>query len=136
MESRRKALHTECASSRADAERLCAAAGWTWRDDPGRPGGGDWQRWQSAPLMGQQAWQTAWQRAQLWSQTPTAETLYNGSLRIPYSINGTNYTGTVTLRGSLGKPKIQVPSSIVLSPVRVNSAHQPVCTSTMSPLSI
>ena len=41
--------------------------------------------------------------------TPTAETLYNGSLRIPYSINGTNYTGTVTLRGSLGKPKIQVP---------------------------
>lgn len=53
--------------------------------------------------------------------TPTAETLYNGSLRIPYSINGTNYTGTVTLRGSLGKPKIQVPTSIVLSPVRVNS---------------
>lgn len=52
--------------------------------------------------------------------TPTAETLYNGSLRVPYSINGTNYTGTVTLRGSLGKPKIQVPSSIVLSPVRVN----------------
>ena len=49
--------------------------GWTWRDDPGRPGGGDWQRWQSAPLMGQQAWQTAWQRAQLWSQTPTADTL-------------------------------------------------------------
>ncbi len=52
--------------------------------------------------------------------TPTAETLYNAQLRIPYSINGTNYTGTVTLRGSLGKPKIQVPTAIVLSPVRVN----------------
>jgi general secretion pathway protein J len=49
--------------------------GWTWRNDPGRPGGGDWQRWQSAPLKTQQAWQSAWQQVQLWSQTPTPETL-------------------------------------------------------------
>ena len=49
--------------------------GWTWRNDPGRPGGGDWQRWQSAPLKTQPAWQIAWQQAQLWSQTPTLETL-------------------------------------------------------------
>lgn len=49
--------------------------GWTWRNDPGRPGGGDWQRWQSAPVQTQQAWSNAWQTAQLWSQTPTADTL-------------------------------------------------------------
>ena len=49
--------------------------GWTWRNDPSRPGGGDWQRWQSAPLQSQSNWQAAWQQAQLWSQTPTPETL-------------------------------------------------------------
>ena len=49
--------------------------GWTWRSDPGRPGGGDWQRWQSLPLRSQSGWQTAWQQAQLWGQTPTPETL-------------------------------------------------------------
>lgn len=49
--------------------------GWTWRNDPGRPGGGDWQRWQSTPVQNQQDWQTAWQQAQLWSQTPAPETL-------------------------------------------------------------
>ena len=43
---------------------------WTWRIDPGRPGGGDWQRWQSAPLTQRQDWQTAWNLAQQWSQTP------------------------------------------------------------------
>ncbi|PUE53625.1 general secretion pathway protein GspJ [Limnohabitans sp. 2KL-17] len=43
---------------------------WTWRIDPGRPGGGDWQRWQSAPLTQRQDWQTAWKLAQQWSQTP------------------------------------------------------------------
>ncbi len=49
--------------------------GWTWRSDPARPGGGDWQRWQSAPLQTVFAWQNAWQMAQVWSQTPTTETL-------------------------------------------------------------
>ena len=38
---------------------------WTWRVDPGRPGGGDWQRWQSGPLSQRQDWQTAWNLAQL-----------------------------------------------------------------------
>ena len=43
---------------------------WTWRIDAGRPGGGDWQRWQSAPLTQRQDWQIAWALAQRWSQTP------------------------------------------------------------------
>ncbi len=43
---------------------------WTWRTDPGRPGGGDWLRWQSAPLSQRQDWQTAWNLAQQWGQTP------------------------------------------------------------------
>jgi general secretion pathway protein J len=47
---------------------------WTWRIDPGRPGGGDWQRWQSAPLTLRQDWQTAWSLAQQWSQTPSDAT--------------------------------------------------------------
>ena len=47
---------------------------WTWRTDPGRPGGGDWQRWQSGPLSQRQDWQTAWNTAQQWSQTPTDNT--------------------------------------------------------------
>jgi len=47
---------------------------WTWRNDPGRPGGGDWQRWQSAPLTQRQDWQTAWSLAQQWSQTPDQAT--------------------------------------------------------------
>ncbi|MBD8049514.1 PulJ/GspJ family protein [Limnohabitans radicicola] len=49
--------------------------GWTWRSNPARPGGGDWQRWQSAPVQTTSAWQNAWQMAQVWSQTPTAEAL-------------------------------------------------------------
>jgi general secretion pathway protein J len=47
---------------------------WTWRDNPARPGGGDWQRWSSAPLTTRSAWQEAWQQAQVWSQTPTEAT--------------------------------------------------------------
>jgi general secretion pathway protein J len=47
---------------------------WTWRIDSGRPGGGDWQRWQSAPLTQRQDWQTAWSLAQQWSQTPNDAT--------------------------------------------------------------
>ena len=44
---------------------------WTWRVDPGRPGGGDWLRWQSGPLTQLPDWQAAWGLAQQWGQTPT-----------------------------------------------------------------
>ena len=44
---------------------------WTWRNNPGRPGGGDWVRWQSAPVHLRGDWQNAWNLAQEWSQTPT-----------------------------------------------------------------
>jgi general secretion pathway protein J len=44
---------------------------WTWRQDAGRPGGGDWLRWQSDTLSTREAWQEAWQNARTWSQTPT-----------------------------------------------------------------
>lgn len=47
---------------------------WTWRNDPGRPGGGDWQRWQSGPLQRLGDWQSAWALAQQWGQTPDANT--------------------------------------------------------------
>jgi general secretion pathway protein J len=47
---------------------------WTWRNDPGRPGGGDWQRWQSGPLQQLGDWQNAWALAQQWGQTPDANT--------------------------------------------------------------
>ncbi len=43
---------------------------WTWRNDPGRPGGGDWQRWQSASLNHLSDWQGAWASAKQWGQTP------------------------------------------------------------------
>ena len=42
---------------------------WTWRSAPGRPGGGDWQRWQSPPLSQRQDWQNAWALAAQWGQT-------------------------------------------------------------------
>jgi hypothetical protein len=51
--------------------------------------------------------------------TPTAETVYNTLLRIPYTINGSTTNGTVNVKGSFGKPKIQVPGSLVMTPVRV-----------------
>ena len=44
---------------------------WSWRQDAGRPGGGDWLRWQSDTLSTRGAWQQAWQDARAWSQTPT-----------------------------------------------------------------
>ncbi len=47
---------------------------WTWRNDPGRPGGGDWQRWQSGPLQQLGDWQNAWALAQQWGQTPDDNT--------------------------------------------------------------
>lgn len=47
---------------------------WTWRNNPGRPGGGDWQRWQSEPLTQGQDWYAAWALAQQWGQTPSEST--------------------------------------------------------------
>jgi general secretion pathway protein J len=47
---------------------------WTWRTDPGRPGGGDWLRWQSGPLSQRQDWQSAWNTYQQWGQTPDDST--------------------------------------------------------------
>lgn len=57
--------------SQAPSVRVVA---WTWRSDPARPGGGDWQRWQSTPLSQQADWQNAWALAQQWGQTPTSNT--------------------------------------------------------------
>lgn len=47
---------------------------WTWRSNPGRPGGGDWQRWQSQPLSQRQEWQTAWTLAAQWGQASSDST--------------------------------------------------------------
>lgn len=47
---------------------------WTWRSNPGRPGGGDWQRWQSPPLTQRQDWQSAWTLAEQWGQTANDST--------------------------------------------------------------
>ena len=55
-------------SPSADGVRVVA---WSWRQDAGRPGGGDWLRWQSDTLSTRGAWLQAWQNARVWSQTPT-----------------------------------------------------------------
>jgi general secretion pathway protein J len=62
---------TRRANTQAEAVQVVA---WTWRSDPGRPGGGDWQRWQSASLHSRSDWQAAWRLAEQWSQTPDAQT--------------------------------------------------------------
>jgi general secretion pathway protein J len=54
---------------------------WTWRGNPGRPGGGDWQRWQSAPLSLRADWQNAWALAGQWGQT-SAEATRSGQVQI------------------------------------------------------
>lgn len=68
--TRRTADTPPVAGSGMGATASVRVVAWTWRNDPGRPGGGDWQRWQSAPLTQRQDWQTAWDLAQQWSQTP------------------------------------------------------------------
>jgi general secretion pathway protein J len=62
---------TRRTSTQAEAIHVVA---WTWRSNPARAGGGDWQRWQSPPLTTRAAWQDAWQLAQVWSQTLTEAT--------------------------------------------------------------
>ncbi|MEK7346911.1 MAG: prepilin-type N-terminal cleavage/methylation domain-containing protein [Pseudomonadota bacterium] len=47
---------------------------WTWRGNPARPSGGDWQRWQSTPLQLRNDWQSAWDLARQWGQTPDDRT--------------------------------------------------------------
>ena len=59
---------------------------WSWRQDAGRPGGGDWLRWQSDTLNTRDTWQQAWQDARTWSQTPT-EALRRGEIQV-YPLSG------------------------------------------------
>ena len=54
---------------------------WTWRNNPARPGGGDWQRWQSPPLTQRTEWLNAWAQAEQWSQSPSQENL-SGQVQI------------------------------------------------------
>lgn len=63
----------EAPASSPEPARVRVVA-WTWRNDPGRPGGGDWQRWQSEPLSQKQDWQNAWAMAAQWAQTPDDNT--------------------------------------------------------------
>ena len=65
---------TRRTSTQAEAIHVVA---WTWRSDPARVGGGDWQRWQSAPLTLRSDWQTAWQLAEQWAQSPDPQTRAN-----------------------------------------------------------
>ncbi len=58
---------TRRANSPAEAVQVVA---WTWRNNPDRPGGGDWERWQSPPLTQQTDWRNAWAQAEQWSQSP------------------------------------------------------------------
>lgn len=67
------ALTTDPDSHPAGSASLRVVA-WTWRVDPGRPGGGDWQRWQSGPLSQRPDWQAAWNLAQEWGQVPNERT--------------------------------------------------------------
>jgi general secretion pathway protein J len=54
---------------------------WTWRSSPARPGGGDWQRWQSPPLTQRTEWLNAWAQAEQWSQSPSQQNL-SGQVQI------------------------------------------------------
>jgi general secretion pathway protein J len=69
---------TRRASTPAEAVQVVA---WTWRGDPTRAGGGDWQRWQSAPVIVRSDWLSAWRLAEQWAQTPDAQT-QNGQVNI------------------------------------------------------
>lgn len=51
--------------------------------------------------------------------TPMTETRYTATVTIPYN-DGADKNQTIAITGSFGKPKISVPGSIVMTPVRVN----------------
>ncbi len=72
--TRRSPVSADSAPDQGTSEAVQVVA-WTWRNDPARPGGDDWQRWASPALHTRAAWQDAWQQAQVWSQTPTPESL-------------------------------------------------------------
>lgn len=50
---------------------------------------------------------------------PTTEKVYSTTLTIPYN-DGSDRNANITINGSYGKPKIGVPGSTILTPVRVN----------------
>jgi general secretion pathway protein J len=60
-------LLRQSGSTGADGLRVVA---WTRR---GVGGAGQWVRWQSDPLTTRQQLELAWQKAQRWAQTPTAD---------------------------------------------------------------
>ena len=70
----RKAADAPPSNTGAPVSPNLRVVAWTWRSDPGRPGGGDWQRWQSGPLTRLKDWQTAWELGRQWSQTPNEAT--------------------------------------------------------------
>lgn len=45
---------------------------WSWEPNPVQPNALVWKRWQSTPILTLAQWQTAWDEARTWSQTPTA----------------------------------------------------------------
>jgi general secretion pathway protein J len=77
----RRSAETPPTSPGAQPSVSVRVVAWTWRSDPGRPGGGDWQRWQSPPLTQRQDWQGAWNLAHQWGQTPNDATR-NGQVNI------------------------------------------------------
>ena len=44
---------------------------WSWEPNPIQPNVLEWKRWQSSPVLTLTQWQTAWDEARTWSQTPT-----------------------------------------------------------------
>jgi len=72
--TRRTAAAPPLSATPANDNTSVVVVAWTWRQDLGRPGGGDWQRWQSRPMTQRQDWQSAWNLAGQWGQTPTDAT--------------------------------------------------------------
>lgn len=107
------------------AEPGVQVVAWTWRQDTGRPGGGDWLRWQSPSLRTREAWQQAWQNAQTWSQSPD-DALRAGEIRLVslsgwqlYVNRGGNWShplsSTVTVNSKASAATS--PSALSVSPV-------------------
>lgn len=54
-----------------------------------------------------------------------ADRRYTTEVQIRYTISGSTSIGRIAINGSYGSPKISVPTSFVMSPVRVNQPGQP-----------